>query len=67
MRAHLILILEQNPVLYGKITSAASRKFPKFPNHHHIAEDSLLISNSFTNNFKVLFCFAMSKFLGFYF
>ena len=67
MRAHLILILEQNPVLYGKITSAASRKFPKFPNHHHIAEDSLLISNSFTNNFKVLFCFAMSKFLSFYF
>ena len=39
-------------------------KISKFPNHHHIAEDSLLISNSFTNNFKVLFCFAMS---GFYF
>ena len=56
-----MLILEQNPVLQGKTTSAASRKLPKFPNHYYIAEDSLLISNSFTNKFKVLFCFARSK------
>ena len=53
-----MLILEQNPVLQGKSTPAASRKFP---NHYYIAEESLLISNSFTNKFKVLFCLAISK------
>ena len=33
----------------------------KSPNHYYIAEDSLLISDSFTNKFKVLFCLAISK------
>ena len=56
-----MLILKQNPVLQGKTISAAPREFPKFPNHYYIAEDSLLISDSFTNKFKVLFCLAISK------
>ena len=30
---------------------------PKFPIHYNIAKDSFLISNSFTNNFSVSFCF----------
>ena len=52
-----MLILEQNPVLYGKTTSAASGKYPRFPIHYNIAKGSLLISNSFTNNFSVSFRF----------
>ena len=31
------ILLEQNPVLYGKTTSAASRKFPIY---YYIAKDS---------------------------
>ena len=52
-----MLILEQNPVLQGKPTSAASGKCPKFPVRYNIAKDSFLISNSFTNNFSVSFRF----------
>ena len=50
-----MLLSEQKVVLKGKTTSAASGKCPKFPIHYNIAKDSFLISNSFTNNFKVLF------------
>ena len=47
-----MLILEQNPVLQGKTTYL---KFHKFSIHYNIAKDSFLISNLFTNYFKVHF------------
>ena len=62
-----MLILEQNPVLWGKTTSAASRKFPKFPIHCNIEIHSFLISNSFTNNFKVLYALRYRNVVVFYF
>ena len=52
-----MLILEQKRVLYGKTTSAASGKCSSFPIRYNIAKDSLLISNSFTNDFLVSFRF----------
>ena len=52
-----MLILEQKLVLYGKTTSAASGKCSRFPIRYNIAKDSLLISNSFTNNFSISFRF----------
>ena len=52
-----MLILEQKLVLYCKTTSAASGNCSRFPIRYNIAKDSLLISNSFTNNFSISFRF----------
>ena len=51
----------------GKTTSAASRNFPKFPNHFNIAKYSFLINNSFTNNFKDIFALRYRIFFFFFF
>ena len=56
-----MLIVEQKLVLYGKTTSAALGKCSRFHIRYNIAKDSLLIGNSFTNNFSVSFRFQSSS------
>ena len=52
-----MLTLEQELLLQGKTTSAASGKCLKFPVLYNIAKGSFLICNLFTNNISVSFCF----------
>ena len=59
-----MLIVEQKLVLYGKTTSAALGKCSRFHTRYNIAKDSLLINNSFTNNFSVSFRFTRLNYAG---